>query len=113
MRVLILEDSPERIKVFQKQLKDHDLYFFDNVRDAIRAIEFIGEFEFFFIDHDLDNKVFVSSQEENTGYQFAKYLKEKGIVKDTVIHSMNPVGSQNIKAILPWAQIVPFPSLFS
>jgi CheY-like chemotaxis protein len=112
MKVLILEDSPERIKVFKQKLSDHDLYFFDDVKEAKRAVEIIGGFDFFFIDHDLDNKVFVNSHEQNTGYQFAKFLAEKGIVKDTVIHSMNVVGAQNIKAVLPHAHIVPFPTLF-
>jgi hypothetical protein len=112
VKVLILEDSPERIKLFKEKLKDHDLYFFDDVEEAKKAVEYIGGFDFYFIDHDLDNKVFVKSNEPNTGYQFAKFLAEKGIVKDTVVHSMNVVGAQNIKAVLPHAQIVPFPSLF-
>ena len=115
MKILILEDAPERIRTFQKQLKDHDVYFFDDVADAIAAVEFIGDFDMYFIDHDLDNQVFVDSHESNTGYQFAKHLSKKELSDsiDIIIHSMNPVGAQNIKSVLPQSKIIPFPSLFS
>ena len=45
MKILILEDSSFRIKIFQKNLsKDHDIYFFDKVADAKSAIELMGPF---------------------------------------------------------------------
>lgn len=114
MRILILEDSIERIKTFKKFLntKEHDLYFFDNVKDAILAVNNMEPFDAFFIDHDLDNKVYVNSLEENTGYQFAKFLFNKKINGQFIVHSMNNVGAQNIINILPGAIHVPFPLLF-
>lgn len=113
MRVLVLEDSKERIKVFQKELKDHDVYFFDNVRDATQAVELMEEpFEYFFIDHDLDDRVYVDSNEPNTGYQFARFLSQKEIQGVFITHTMNPAGAENIKAVLPGVVHVPFPALF-
>ena len=114
MKVLILEDSGARIKLFQKHLgKDHDLYFFDNVQEAKAALELMGPFDVLFLDHDLDDRVFVDSNEPNTGYQLAKWVAEKDIKFDEIIlHSLNPAGVQNMKAVLPEAKIVPFTNLF-
>lgn len=112
MRVLVLEDSHERIKVFKVKLAEHDVYFFDNVKDAVAAVKYDEPFEYFFIDHDLDDKVYVDSNEPNTGYQFAKFLAEEGIKGTFIAHTMNPAGAENIKAVLPGVIHVPFPALF-
>lgn len=113
MKVFVLEDSTARIETFKKKLKGHDVYYFDNVKQAIQAIELLGPFDYYFIDHDLDNKVYVDSEEENTGYQLAKYMAENGVPYETaIVHSMNSVGAENIKNVLKDAVIVPFPMLF-
>jgi len=112
MKVLILEDSASRIKVFKKNLKDHDLYFFDQVEEAKSAVDLLGPFDYYFLDHDLDGEIYVESSNENTGYQFAKFLKEKNIKAEFVIHSMNVVGVQNMKNELPTATVCSFSNLF-
>jgi len=111
MKVLILEDSPHRVSSFREKLKKHDLYFFDDVKDACEAFDLLGPWDALFIDHDLGGNINVDSEDENTGYQFAKYIKDKQLPDMIIIHSINSVGSQNIKNILPTAQIVPFPNL--
>lgn len=113
MKVLILEDDPIRIKIFDKKLKGHDLYFFTEVADAIEAVKNFGPFDYYFLDHDLGGEIYVDSNKENTGYQFAKFLAESKATGKMYIHSMNGVGAQNMKAVLPEAVIVPFPYLFS
>ena len=114
MKVLILEDSGARIKSFQKHLgKDHDLYFFDNVQEAMAALELMGPFDVLFLDHDLDDRVFVDSNEQNTGYQLAKWISEQDMkFNEIIIHSHNPAGAQNMKAALPEAKLIPFANLF-
>jgi hypothetical protein len=111
---LILEDSFARIDTFRRKLeKDYDLYFFDNVKDSIEALQIMGPFNIVFLDHDLDDKIYVNSNEANTGYQLAKYISENNLKFDQIIiHSMNPVGSDNMKRLLPEAIIAPFPTLF-
>lgn len=113
MKVLILEDDPNRIGIFKKKLHEHDLYFFTNVADAKDATINFGPFDYYFLDHDLDGQVFVNSKEMNTGYRFAEFLAEVKVTGEIIVHSMNPAGAQNIKGVLPQAKIVPFPYLFS
>lgn len=114
MKILILEDSGQRIKLFKQHYgKKHDLYFFDKVIDAKDALELMGPFDIIFLDHDLDDRVYVPSEEPNTGYQLAKWIAEKNLKFDEIIlHSLNPAGVQNMKAVLPEAKIVPFTNLF-
>lgn len=113
MKIIILEDSIERIRTFKKELHGHDLFFFDQVSEAKEALTLLGPFDVIFLDHDLDDKVFVNSNEENTGYQLAKYIAENNIKFDQIIiHSMNPAGVSKMKGILPNAICAPFPVLF-
>lgn len=114
MKILILEDSEERRRIFHEMLSHtHDLSFFGHVEEAKTALSTDGPFDIIFLDHDLDNRVFVDSEEENTGYQLAKYIAENNVRAKIIIHSMNPYGAERMKKILPDAQRISFPELFS
>ena len=118
-KILILEDNAERIKLFKSLLlnkfkvneMDVDILFTDNVEDAKKLFDKHKKFDMIFLDHDLDNRVYVDSNEPNTGYQFAKYLNEKLEDEDykttvIIIHTMNPIGAQNMKdALYSWSYI--------
>lgn len=115
LKILILEDDPNRIEIFKTKLKGHNLFFFDEANDAILAmqssVQLIGDnpWDIIFLDHDLGGQVFVPSSHQNTGYTVAKHMKENDVkVKQIIIHSMNPAGAQNIKSQLPKATIMPF-----
>lgn len=110
-KILILEDDQNRIQFFKEKLKKHDVYFFDNVEEAKMSIELMGPFDTFFLDHDLDDNIYVKSEEKNTGYQLAKFMHEKKIEAQIIIHSMNPIGAQNMKNLLPTATVIPFSTL--
>lgn len=75
MKILLLEDNPIRIKKFKELFRNQELFIFDNVLDAYHAC-ICNEFKVIFLDHDLDQKVWVNSDKENTGYQFVKKLVE-------------------------------------
>ncbi len=113
MKILILEDSGERIRLFKAYLEKHDLHFFDNVQDAVEGIRNLGPFDVLFLDHDLDNRIYVDSDEPNTGYQLAKWIAENDVqFKKIILHTHNPAGARKMKSVLPQARIIPFTNLF-
>ncbi len=113
MKILILEDSTLRIEIFKKQLgKKHDLYIYDYVEDAKKAIDHSGPFDRIYLDHDLDQRVFVDSDEDNTGYQLAKYIADKNIDAEIILHTLNPHGAHRMLKVLPNAQQITFDELF-
>jgi len=97
MNILILEDSQERIEQFKASLILQKLYIFDNILDAKREC-IVTDFNVMFLDHDLDNRMWVDSKEENTGYQFIKWMVDNQIQQDSLfyIHSMNPCGANKM-----------------
>jgi DNA-binding LacI/PurR family transcriptional regulator len=101
MKILILEDSPERIEKFKQLFKNQELFIFDNVKDAYESC-LLNEFKVMMLDHDLDSRHWVDSNEENTGYQFIKKLIENNLQVDALcyIHSMNPVGANRMMNLL-------------
>lgn len=107
MKICVVEDYENRIEAFQMLLHPHDLTICRNASEATQAVT-STKFDIIFLDHDL------GSESENTGYEVSKNIA--GNINDTtpiVIHSMNPVGAQNIESQLrnnPKAR-VPFGSI--
>lgn len=97
MKILILEDNLDRIEKFKQLFINQKLYIFDNAIEAFQSC-FNTEYNVLFLDHDLGGKIWVDSNEENTGYEFVKLLVESGLQHKALIyiHSMNPVGSNNM-----------------
>lgn len=104
IKIFILEDNNERIKWFKRKITDlvkreFELFISKDIDAAIKLYEENKPFDIYFLDHDLGGRVFVDSREENTGYTFAKYLKEKNITgenEEVYSHSLNPIGRKNI-----------------
>jgi len=101
MKILILEDNQDRINKFKSALKNQDLYIAEDVQHAKEHCNF-NEFSVIFLDHDLGNKMWVNSNEENTGYQFVKWLIKNDLQKNSLfyIHSMNPIGANKMFNLL-------------
>lgn len=97
MKILILEDNQDRIEKFKQLFKNQETYFYTNVIDAYHAC-MIHEFKVLFLDHDLGGKIWVDSDEENTGYEFVKLLTEKKLQNKSLIyiHSSNPIGANRM-----------------
>jgi hypothetical protein len=97
MKILLLEDNSYRIEKFKILFKNKELYVTDNIKQAEEYCKTI-EFRVMLLDHDLDNKIWVNSNEENTGYQFVKWLVANKLQKDSLIyiHSMNPCGANKM-----------------
>lgn len=115
--IVILEDDENRIAQFRKKLKDKaTLHVFNNVSECDSFMRKNStNIDMFFLDHDLDHRIFVNSKEENTGYSMAKKIKEVygEDYPDTIIHSLNPVGAENILSILTESRRIPFTRLIS
>ena len=115
MKIFILEDNKYRIMgfiaKFSKQYPDAELFFAEEINEAKKMHEENTPFDKYYLDHDLGGKVMVDISNLNTGSEFAKYLKEKGIdgkSAEIVIHSLNPAGAENIKNILPGSTRKPY-----
>lgn len=111
--IFILEDSWERVAIFQSELSYHNLFISDSVEEAIKILEENPPMDFIFLDHDLGGKILVESNKPNTGYQLAKWLKEHpekttGII---IIHSMNIVGAKNMMGVLEDSYFISYPRL--
>lgn len=101
MKILILEDNPNRIYQFHRIFKNQILFIFDNVLEAINSCQ-DNIFDVMFLDHDLDNKIWVKSSELNTGYSFVQTLITNNWQRNALIyiHSMNPIGANNMLNLL-------------
>lgn len=108
MRIFILEDSDERIKFFKKQLLGENLFIAKTVEKGKIELSKHEHWDMIFLDHDLDGAIFIDSNKPNTGYQLAKYIKKNNTYSNIILHTMNPNGSKNMKAILKNAKIIPF-----
>jgi len=65
--------------------------------EAVKKLQEQDSWDILMLDHDLGGEIFVESTKENTGYQVAKFIKEKDIkFEKCILHSMNPVGIKNM-----------------
>lgn len=111
--VFILEDRDERMPLFKKWLdmKTGGEYRLSRAIDVATAMDILlrDEYDILFLDHDLDQKAFVASDSENTGYQLAKWIAKKNIkFEQCIIHSLNPAGAKRMNDELPRAIAIPF-----
>ena len=105
-KILVLEDDLNRRTWFENNFNNVDFYFCTTV-EAAEGLLHLKKFDIMFLDHDLD-------ENKKTGYDFAKILAEE-IRKERItnnptiyIHTSNPAGADNMKAILPQAIVCPF-----
>jgi len=104
--VLILEDLPDRQKIFIEKLADCAVIIVDNVSDAIGALDTPG-LSAIFLDHDLDGRNGVPFDDPNCGSRVAEYLAVNKPGVPVIIQSLNPAGAGNMKRILPEAVVMP------
>jgi len=84
-----------------------DLDWTQTASETIQALK-DKEYDAIFLDHDLGGKVMVKSG-IGTGYEVAEWIAENlEEVPQVILHSMNPVGVENMKSVLPTADVVPF-----
>ena len=99
-KILILEDSEERISAFKRALEGHNIVICRAVATAIGEL-YDTTFDFIFLDHDL-------GEGNRVGIEVAEYLSKNPHNEKVIIHSMNPVGQGRMKLLLPDADVIPF-----
>ena len=110
MRILILEDNPDRFELFVKNLFLDDAGI-DWVQTPEEAIYNLANFtyDYLFLDHDLDGKIYQPS-EDGTGYEVACWLADNPdrMPLVTIVHSLHEVGAHNMLGRIPNALYYPF-----
>lgn len=94
MKILIVEDSLERIEWFERILSNHTLFISTN---AITAKSYLlnEDFDLIFLDHDL-------GEHTQTGLDVAQYLCSQSYLykPNIIVHSMNYDGAKQIESLL-------------
>ena len=107
MRILILEDRKERQKAFRQCLIGAVVEIYETIGPVISKLK-TENWDYLFLDHDLGGKAFIQSGGlEETGWDVAVWLsKNVDRQPENIIHSFNTVGAQNMKSLLPKAQVI-------
>jgi CheY-like chemotaxis protein len=107
MKILVLDDSKERLEIFKKKLSQHSLDCCETSKEAIKLLE-ANHYDSCCLDHDLGGTQNQTSG-ENTGYEVAEWLSNNPEKQPAqiIIHSYNPAGAQNMKKLLPKAEVIP------
>ncbi len=106
-RVLILEDNKKRVSGFNQSLIGCYVECFSSVRKIISSLE-EESWDYLFLDHDLDGKIFVPSG-PGTGYEVAQWLKNHpdNMPVKVIVHSLNDIAQPLMAKVLPEALIIP------
>ena len=103
MRILIVEDTPERQEILKQLYRDQAWVL---VHTAARAVKLLQAFEFDLVSLDYN------LAGETTGDEIAAHIRSSAN-RDArvVVHSMNPVGRELIRRHLPDSTILPVASM--
>ena len=93
MRILILEDTEERIHKFKQKLQGNLVKITDKPKECIEWLRNDGPWDYIFLDHDM-GPVF-SQPGEGTGWEVAKWIADNPQYCPTrvFLHTMNNVGA--------------------
>lgn len=114
MKIFILEDDESRIRLFVDALLSHghDLTIAKSFQEATR--KFQPPYDALSLDHDLGGRQFVNSDEEETGFNFVRWLGKapSGAQPVIAVHSYNPDGAQAMINLLHdngWVAVIKEP----
>jgi CheY-like chemotaxis protein len=100
LKVLVVENCPDRQKVLKNLLKDHAWVLVNTASRAMRLIA-VYEFDMIVLDYDLDG--------EEKGDTVAGFVKQSINANARVlVHSMNVQGVERIQKHIPDTTAVPF-----
>lgn len=117
MLVLFLDDDPGRWELFKTSCP-YKAVLATTATACIRQLKY-RKFDMVFLDHDLDNKIFVNPEDENTGSEVVRWLEANPIDEDTefIVHTLNePAGLNMVRTLRNLGYVAhyrPFGSTFS
>ena len=99
LRILIVEDTPERQEILRSLFKDHAWVLVNTAKRAIRLLS-VYDFDLIFLDFDLAG--------DKKGDEVASFIScSRNSKTKVIVHSMNPQGAAKISEFLPNAIHVP------
>ncbi|GAB5493630.1 MAG: hypothetical protein Phog2KO_38450 [Phototrophicaceae bacterium] len=99
MKILLLEDNPNRIKYFKNGLKNHHLTVCTHAKSAKKALK-KAQFDIIFLDHDLRGYP-EDPESDNCGSEIAHYIIAREIgCPHIILHTENPIGREAMEDIL-------------
>lgn len=122
MRVLIVEDDPERMVGFKKWFQGDKIFWAKTAAAGIEALEF-DSYDLVMLDHDLADEHYMNIEHtaeaaaayamEDTGQDVARFIATMDNPPPFVfVHSWNPTGAVAMENILKGAGISTFRSPF-
>lgn len=104
MRILILEDSTNRIESFKKRLQDHEVVFTDKPEICIDLLK-TERWDYLCLDHDMG--VIFEKPGKGTGYEVAQWISQNTeyAPRHILLHTMNNVGAAAMMQVLGRAEI--------
>lgn len=106
MRILFLDDDPNRRRLFAAECKSHDLTIVDTPEKAITALR-RQSFDLLSLDHDLFGQHYAPS-DERSGYAVAKHIAQYPITGRVIVHSYNKTGAGRMVRRVVGAEWLPF-----
>lgn len=107
-RIFILDDMQERHDAYREKFPDAEIVSTFDAKEAIASLSNDLDYNLICLDHDLGLRIFVDTNDENTGSAVAKFLADKEIKCPIIIHSLNYWGAKNMMGYLPKAKYMPF-----
>lgn len=98
-KIFLLEDSESRIDWFKQTFGDDNVVYSKNPEESLEYLK-NSHFDIIFLDHDLGGAY--TPGEYGDGIDLAKKMVEEEIHINTpiIVHSLNPVGAENIAKTL-------------
>jgi len=88
MKILFLDDSKERTRIFSSWVPSADTA--ETANEFINLIKKNEEIDLAFLDHDLGATTFQNSNDKNCGMEVVRWIcKNKPSIKNIVVHSLN------------------------
>jgi DNA-binding NtrC family response regulator len=102
MKILLVEDSPQRLDFFRYFYRDHDVHSATDAAEAVRLLS-KEEIDLVHLDYDLADGA--------SSLDVAEYIARHKPNLTVIIHSENQGGVVHLEALLPEATVCPFENL--